>query len=74
MQAKYTSEWGAFRVLAAITYAGMLVLSGAAYAQAVNEPDALWEKASVYRDEWGSPHVYADNLRALAFAFGYAKA
>lgn len=28
----------------------------------------------MYRDEWGTPHVFAQNFRALAFAFGYAQA
>lgn len=34
----------------------------------------LWSQATLYRDEWGTPHVYADNALALAFAFGYAQA
>jgi len=28
----------------------------------------------VYRDEWGTPHVYGADFRAMAFAFGYAQA
>ncbi len=38
------------------------------------EPPSPWEEATLYRDEWGVPHVYADNLRAMAFAFGFAQA
>ena len=45
-----------------------------ALAQAPPDPVALWEQATVYRDAWGVPHVYADNPYALAFAFGYAQA
>lgn len=34
----------------------------------------LWGEASLYRDEWGVPHVYAQTPRGLGFAFGYAQA
>lgn len=34
----------------------------------------LWSEVTVYRDEWGVPHVYADTVRALGFGFGYAQA
>jgi len=34
----------------------------------------MWLDATLYRDEWGVPHVYARDPRALAFAFGYAQA
>ncbi|MDQ1255508.1 MAG: hypothetical protein QG656_99, partial [Candidatus Hydrogenedentes bacterium] len=44
------------------------------WAQSPEEVSALWEQATLYRDEWGTPHVFADNPRALAFAFGYAQA
>jgi len=43
-------------------------------AQAPNDPFAFWERAALYRDEWGAPHVYASSFRALAFVFGYAQA
>lgn len=39
-----------------------------------SDPRVLWEHASIYRDEWGVPHIYADDVRSLAFAFGYAQA
>lgn len=39
-----------------------------------NDTHGLWDQAVLYRDEWGVPHVYADNPRAMAFAFGYAQA
>ncbi len=41
------------------------------------EPEAAadpWREATLYRDEWGVPHVYAENPGALGFAFGYAQA
>ena len=34
----------------------------------------LWGEASLYRDEWGVPHVYAQTPRGMGFAFGYAQA
>jgi len=34
----------------------------------------FWQRATVYRDAWGVPHVEAADLRAMAFAFGYAQA
>ncbi len=53
----------------------ILAVSGVAAAQAPADPaDAFWQQAVLYRDEWGVPHVYADNTRAMAFAFGYAQA
>jgi len=45
-----------------------------AQAQGPPDPRALWEQATLYRDAWGVPHIYADNPYALAFAFGYAQA
>lgn len=54
----------------------VLALCGAGVAaQPAPDPtDAYWEQAVLYRDEWGVPHIYADNTRAMAFAFGYAQA
>ncbi len=49
----------------------MLLLARAALGQA---PSQLWTEATIYRDHWGVPHVYAENPQALAFAFGYAQA
>ena len=49
----------------------VLFLSMGAAAQ---PPESLWTQATLYRDEWGVPHVYAETPRALAFAFGYAQA
>ncbi len=50
------------------------VPSRPASAQDPNDPAVLWSQATLYRDEWGVPHIFADNLRAMAFAFGYAQA
>lgn len=44
------------------------------FAQAAPDPTGLWDEATVYRDAWGVPHVYADTPQALGFAFGYAQA
>ena len=35
---------------------------------------AAAEEATLYRDEFGIPHVYAPTLEAAAFAVGYAQA
>ncbi|NUM52453.1 MAG: penicillin acylase family protein [Candidatus Hydrogenedentes bacterium] len=45
-----------------------------AHAQVPSDPSVLWEQATIYRDEWGVPHVQADNFLAMSFAFGYAQA
>lgn len=42
--------------------------------QAANDPAVLWQGATLYRDAWGTPHIYGDDLRAMAFAFGQAQA
>ena len=34
----------------------------------------LSDEVIVYRDEWGVPHIYADNLEDLSFALGYVHA
>jgi len=54
----------------------VLLLLGAAGAagQPGFEPGALWSQATLYRDEWGTPHVYGETPAALGFAFGYAQA
>jgi len=41
---------------------------------AAASPEELWTQATLYRDEWGTPHIYGDTPRAMAFAFGYAQA
>lgn len=52
----------------------ILALPGIALAQVGSEADSLWNDATVYRDEWGVPHVYANDTRSMAFAFGYVQA
>ena len=52
----------------------ILTLGLPAQAQDLNDPNYLWEHATLYRDEWGVPHVYANNLRSMAFTLGYAQA
>lgn len=51
----------------------LLCAAGAAQ-EIADAPISFWERATLYRDEWGTPHVYADDFRALGFAFGYAQA
>jgi len=50
------------------------LISPVAFAQMPTDPAVLWEQATIYRDEWGVPHVQADNFLAMGFAFGYAQA
>jgi len=59
-----------------VLLATLLVLaSGVCLAQdPADDTAALWNDAALYRDEWGVPHIFADNPRAMAFAFGYAQA
>lgn len=52
----------------------VLAFAPLAYAQMMLSPEALWRQATIYRDAFGVPHVRADNLFAMAFAFGYAQA
>ncbi len=56
---------------ACVVWAGFAADAAAQYA---NDPNVLWEQVTLYRDEWGVPHVYANNPRAMAFALGYAQA
>lgn len=49
----------------------MPVLAGQAQ---VVDPARMWQQATLYRDEWGTPHIAGDNLRSMAFAAGYAQA
>lgn len=53
-----------------------LLAAATAYAEVfplvtVDDP---WAEATLYRDEWGVPHIYADTARGLGFAFGWAQA
>lgn len=53
----------------------LLLICAPALAQSpMDDAQGLWAEAVLYRDGWGVPHVYADNSRAMAFAFGYAQA
>ena len=64
-------------VLAFLTCLGAFAPAGAARAQDdfdAPPPEAMWEHVTVYRDDWGAPHVLADSVRAMAFGLGYAQA
>ena len=63
------------RAVARIGLAGLaLAATCATPAQELPGPADLWDRATLYRDEWGVPHVYAEDPFAMAFAFGYAQA
>jgi len=67
------SQSRSFR-LRAVVACLLLVLGAASVANAQPMHDALWAEATLYRDEWGVPHVQASTPRGLGFAFGYAQA
>ena len=46
----------------------------ASIANAQYGPAEPWRDVALYRDEWGTPHIYARSLVSLGFAFGYAQA
>jgi acyl-homoserine lactone acylase PvdQ len=52
----------------------LMIAVGSAWSQGLQNPEDLWGQATLYRDAWGVPHVYADTPRSLAFALGYAQA
>ncbi len=52
----------------------LLTLAAAGSVWSQPDPYAPWTDATVYRDEWGTPHIYASTPRHLAFAFGYTQA
>jgi acyl-homoserine-lactone acylase len=56
-------------------YVIALLFSVAAHGQFFpNSEPSLWDGATLYRDEWGVPHVFANDTRSMAFVFGYAQA
>src|SRR5215472_12775855 len=54
-----------------LVYAGCLVLCMLALPQTA---PASANDATIYRDEYGIPHVFADTLERAAYAVGYAQA
>lgn len=61
-----------FHVICALS----LLLAASGQGEVVAPPPAAdpWAEATLYRDEWGVPHVYADTPRGLGFVFGWAQA
>ncbi len=45
-----------------------------ASAQPAADPYDPWTRAALYRDRWGVPHVYAGDVFAMSYVFGYAQA
>lgn len=56
----------------AITAAGVIVLM--AWGAPGQTSGAAAREAVLYRDTWGVPHIFADDLADAAFAMGYAQA
>jgi len=52
----------------------LVVLSIVALSACGAQPAAAAHRATVYRDTWGVPHVYADAPEDAAYALGYAQA
>ena len=52
----------------------ILLCSPTLYAQSSSRDSKPWDNATVYRDEWGVPHIYANNPRSMAYTFGYTQA
>lgn len=52
----------------------LILLFTARPAAAQPEAAAYWSNATLYRDAYGVPHIYAGSPEAMAFAFGYAQA
>ena len=50
--------------------AGLIVLCPVWTQAQPADPAALWQRATLYRDAWGVPHIEAADVRAMAFAFG----
>lgn len=65
---------GIFRFVCGSGFILLGLLTPNAEAQVPADPSVLWEQATIYRDEWGVPHIQADNFLAMSFAFGYAQA
>jgi len=63
-------------LLGCLALAGTPLVCGPrdAHAQPLSDLASLWREVTLYRDEWGVPHVYADSPRALGFGLGYAEA
>lgn len=60
--------------LRAAIWATALTLAFSATAQPPNDPAAMWNETTLYRDSYGVPHIQSASARGMAFAFGYAQA
>lgn len=65
---------GYARVLVASVLGAGLCVLGRVQAQPPGDLNTFWNEATLYRDEYGTPHIHASTLRSMAFAFGYAQA
>jgi acyl-homoserine-lactone acylase len=54
--------------------AGLWCVASLASAQPAAGGASFWNEATLYRDEFGTPHIEAGSIRAMASAFGYAQA
>ena len=62
------------RTVAALLLGAGLWLPGPARAQSANDPASFWNEVTLYRGEYGTPHIHASSVRSMAFGFGYAQA
>lgn len=57
-----------YQIALALSFPFLLV------SQSANANDASSNKVTIYRDNWGVPHIYADTPAGGAFGLGYAQA
>jgi len=69
---KTGTSWVRFCRLSIV--AGLWCVGLSASAQPVAGGATFWNEATLYRDEFGTPHIEAGSIRAMAAAFGYAQA
>jgi penicillin amidase len=60
--------------LALLVFASCLVAASAGGAESLADPAALAERVTIYRDEFGVPHVFGADDESTMFGFGYAQA
>ncbi len=66
-------RWQIIQTLA-ILFAVAVVMASAAVPAVAEDGDALANKVTIRRTEYGVPHIEAETLEAVAFGFGYCQA
>ena len=58
--------------ITALSLAGLLAPLGASAADEI-DPSSLAQSVTIYRDEWGVPHIDAKTDEGVVFGFAYAQ-